>query len=86
METGQVALANGGHPYPIVLTREGELREIEMPSLPLGMALPFGVTHNVAELGVEMATGIPLIFYSDGITDIQDEDGEFYGDERFLLS
>ena len=44
------------------------------------------MTHSVAELAVEMAPGDTLIFYSDGITDLQDADGEFYGDERFLLS
>jgi serine phosphatase RsbU (regulator of sigma subunit)/ligand-binding sensor domain-containing protein len=85
-ETGKVQIANGGHPYPIVLTAAAELREIEMPSMPLGMTLPFGVTHNLAEEEIALDDGDTLVFYSDGITDLQDEDEEFYGEERFFAS
>ena len=82
--SGHVQLANGEHPYPIHLTQDGNLNEIEMPSIPLGMTLPFGVTHNVAEQEVTLKPGETLVFYTDGMTDLQDEHGEFYGEERFL--
>ena len=83
-ETGLVQLANGGHPYPIHLTADGKLHEIEMPSMPLGMTLPSGVTHNVVDRELSLEAGETIIFYSDGVTDLQDEDGEFYGEEQFF--
>ena len=83
-KTGHVLLANSGHPYPIHLTPDGGLREIEMPSLPMGITLPSGVSHTVAEGELTLRTGDTLIFYTDGITDLQDAAGEFYGDERFF--
>lgn len=84
--TGQAQIANGGHPYPIVLKQNGELREIELPSIPLGMTLPFGVSHNVAEGEATLERGDTLVFYSDGITDLQDDTESFYGDDRFFAS
>jgi sigma-B regulation protein RsbU (phosphoserine phosphatase) len=33
-----------------------------------------------------LQSGDTLVLYTDGITDLLDEDGEFYGDERFLAA
>lgn len=84
--TGTVRIANGGHTYPIHVKADGTMSEIEMPSMPLGMTLPRSVLHNIAETEVTLGSGDTLVFYSDGIPDLQNEAGEFYGEERLCDS
>ncbi len=38
--TGEALLANAGHPFPLLLTPGGEVKEIDLPGLPLGSGPP----------------------------------------------
>ena len=85
VESGEVLLANAGHPYPLIRRAgSGEIEEIPMPSIPLGMTLPFGSTHNVAETSVSLDPGDTVLLYSDGVTDLANEAEDFYGEERLI--
>ncbi len=85
VESGLVDLANAGHPYPLVhRVATGEVESIAMPSIPLGLTLPFGSKHNVAEERVALAPGDTLLLYSDGVTDLANEAEDFYGEERLI--
>ena len=76
---GLVELTNAGHPYPYRLQRDGTLSEVENPSRPLGVGLP----QDFRCVPAEVAPGDLWIFYSDGVIEAQNPQGEVFGFERF---
>jgi phosphoserine phosphatase RsbU/P len=77
--TGLVRYINAGHP-PAVLMREGRIvASLEAaPRTPLGLPEP----SRIAEY--ELQPGDRLMFYTDGIVDARDADGQFFGIERLV--
>ncbi|HEX6903510.1 MAG TPA: PP2C family protein-serine/threonine phosphatase [Thermoanaerobaculia bacterium] len=75
--TGEAVLANAGYPYPLVWSA-GEVREIEIPSLPLGR----GPAHAFAEQSFDLPSGSVLLLCSDGLFEGLDRHGNAYGFER----
>jgi serine phosphatase RsbU (regulator of sigma subunit) len=64
-ESLEVTLASAGHPVPLLLRRDGELRQLG------GGGLPLGIFPDVGP-GLEqhrLSPGDTLIFYSDGLAD-----------------
>jgi serine phosphatase RsbU (regulator of sigma subunit)/PAS domain-containing protein len=76
-ETLEVTLGNAGHPAPLLLRPDGELRQLRGGGLPLGIfpdAGPGLEQHN-------LSAGDTLIFYSDGLTDAH-RPGQGYFDDQ----
>jgi sigma-B regulation protein RsbU (phosphoserine phosphatase) len=72
-----LTVANAGH-LPPLLVRNCEARLLESESgLPLGVA-----TGEFSESTVDLPPGSKLLFYSDGITEAENRNGEEYGLER----
>lgn len=71
---GRVLLANAGHLPPYL-----DGREVELPG-----ALPLGVKadEEYETVCVQLAAGARLTFYSDGIVEAQNAEGELFGFER----
>ncbi|MFI5957129.1 PP2C family protein-serine/threonine phosphatase [Cryptosporangium sp. NPDC051539] len=70
-----------GHPPPVVF-RDGKwIKTLELkPGLPMGIGL-----RRPTELGtVQLEPGDRLIFYTDGVTEARDEQGEEFGLERLV--
>jgi len=82
LETGEMVLANSGHPYPYRVSADGDLQMIELMSVPLGMTLPPEVDTAPKEAHVFLDFGDMLVLYSDGVTDMQNAAGEFYEEAR----
>ena len=82
LETGEIVLANSGHPYPYRVSAEGDLQMVELMSVPLGMTLPPEVDTEPKEARVFLDFGDMLVLYSDGVTDMQNAAGEFYEEAR----
>ena len=83
LETRYVKLINAAHPFPYhYCARARELREIQLPSIPLGMVLPPGSPVGHAEAAIRVAPDDLLVFYSDGVTDMRNVSGEFYETDR----
>jgi sigma-B regulation protein RsbU (phosphoserine phosphatase) len=53
-----------------------------MPSLPLGLVLPPDTPGEPCHRELSLEPGDLLLFYSDGVTDMQNRDGEFYEEGR----
>jgi len=73
----EVALGGAGHPAPLLLHPDGELRQLRGGGLPLGI-------FPDAEPGVEqheLSAGDTLIFYSDGLADAH-RPGQGYFDDQ----
>jgi len=77
----EVVLANAGHTpmvhYRVARRTAGEIRR---PALPLGALAEV----DYAEYDLAVATGDLLVLYSDGLTEIHDEDNTEYGTARLL--
>lgn len=75
--SGALEYINCGHVHPLLKTPQGiqRLPESEMP-----VGLIADAHYRAHSVQLEPATRILLI--SDGVTEAEDESGEFYGDER----
>src|SRR5208282_1651836 len=71
---GAVSIANAGHLSPYL-----DGRELELPgALPLGVAV--GVKYETTQFRIEPRSR--LTFYSDGVVEAQNRQGELFGFER----
>ena len=75
--TGEALLSNAGHP-PALLWTAGEVREIAVPSLPLGL----GPARRYTDLPLSLPPGSALVFASDGLFEAMDNSDTPYGYER----
>jgi phosphoserine phosphatase RsbU/P len=73
----QLVISNGGIPHPI-LARNGEVREIPIEGMPLGLF--HDITYS--EHSVKMRSGDVVVLASDGILESMNSTGELFGFER----
>lgn len=71
-------LANAGHNYPLLLTQDG-LKEIGLPGLPLG--IDDSIEYEEEKIKIE--PGNSVIFYTDGVPEAMDQEGNLFTFERF---
>ncbi len=77
--TRQFKYSNAGHLPPLLIGRDGSVRQLETGGLVVGL---FGdVTYS--DDSVQMNPGDIFVAYSDGITEPENEFGEF-GEERLI--
>ena len=76
-ETLEVTLGNAGHPAPLLLRPDGELRPLRGGGLPLGIFPDAGPALEQHDL----SAGDTLIFYSDGLADAH-RPGQGYFDDQ----
>jgi hypothetical protein len=77
---GKLVSCNAGNNPPLVVSRDGSVRRLEVGGLPIG---PF----NDATYGEEitaLSPGDTLILHSDGVSDATDANDETFGEERLL--
>ena len=80
-ESNRIRVLNAGH-MPPLLVRNGSISAMERGSMVLG------IMHDApfVEQAVDLAAGDTLIVYSDGVTEAQNEQGDFFGDDRLFGS
>ncbi|MGO8878467.1 MAG: SpoIIE family protein phosphatase [Desulfomonilaceae bacterium] len=69
---------NAGHPAPILLRSDGRIEPLEQGGTIVGMGGVIPFEEEVKKLG----NGDKIIFYTDGLTEYANADGEAYGLER----
>jgi hypothetical protein len=80
MDTGLLRYVNAGHPWPILLRDGTAVRE-----LPDGRRMPLGLNDSRMRIGEEMLEpGDQLLFYTDGVTEARDPDGDMFGVSRLI--
>ena len=81
LKTGEMIYCNAGHPHPIIL-RNNKKHEI----LSQSHGIPVGVKRKISftESRLILASGESLIAYTDGITEQNNEHGEFFGLDRLI--
>jgi len=74
----ELRYVNAGHNPQFVLRAEGGLDRLVSTGLPIAM-FP---GHGYKEASVPLNEGDILFFYTDGITEVENERGEMFGSER----
>jgi len=76
---GSFIYTNGGH-LPPALVRRGVVQRLEVNGTVVG-AFPFA---EYGESRIALEAGDLLVFFTDGVTEPENEYGEMFGEERFL--
>jgi phosphoserine phosphatase RsbU/P len=78
-KNGACTYSNAGHPFPLLLSRDGEITTLEAggPILGMGAVLPF------EQETVFLRPGDKLLLYTDGIVDQRNKEDERCGEDRF---
>lgn len=74
--TGTVVQA--GHPYPLILPAQGDIRRIGCGGLPVGVHDEPGYEDH----GLRLGAGDRLFVFSDGIYELKNATGKIFGEER----
>jgi phosphoserine phosphatase RsbU/P len=77
--SGSFIYSNGGH-LPPVLVRGGAVHRLKVNGTVVG-AFPFS---EYGESRIALELGDLLVFFTDGVTEPENEYGEMFGEERFL--
>jgi sigma-B regulation protein RsbU (phosphoserine phosphatase) len=77
--SGLLVYANAGHCAPLVVRRGAKIESLHPTAMPVGLVpeAPFGIEER------KLQAGDRLVLYTDGVTEAQNEAGEFFG--RSLL-
>jgi sigma-B regulation protein RsbU (phosphoserine phosphatase) len=75
--TGAVVAASAGHPPPLLVSREGDVQQLNVRGLALGV--DSGQTYEEHEARLDR--GGAIVIYTDGVVEAR-RDGELYGFER----
>ena len=84
--TGALTASSAGHPPPIILRKDGQLISLKKGGRPIG-TIDLRISEDEPIVFLEdherLQAGDKLVFYTDGVTEYQNEKNEFYGTERF---
>ncbi|HXH95331.1 MAG TPA: SpoIIE family protein phosphatase [Thermoanaerobaculia bacterium] len=75
--TGEALVSNAGHPYPWIV-RGTDVRELDLPSLPLGL----GPAREYTDTPLSIPTGTTIVIFSDGLFEAHDTHARPYGFDR----
>jgi serine phosphatase RsbU (regulator of sigma subunit) len=78
LEAGRFDFVNAGHHYPFLVTAQGEVRDL----VPGGTVLGLEEDSSYTQGSVAVGRHDLFVFYSDGIIDRANPDGELFGVER----
>jgi len=83
IKTGRIAMANAGHPLPLVRNNRGEVVEIGGSTGP-----PLGIIDDVSfeQSYYDMRAGDTVVLYSDGVSEGVNPQGQLFGKERLIES
>ena len=81
LNTGDFALANGGHNAPVLMKADGSCAYIETET---GPALGFDESGEFPVMQSRLNPGEMLLLYTDGVTEAFNDCDEMYSDERLV--
>ena len=75
---------NAGHNPPLLLRGQGGTadQKLTRTGVPLGIVTKTEWQQRM----IQLSPGDILVLYTDGVTDAQNSQGEFYGEERLLAT
>lgn len=86
LETEQLTLARAGHELPIFYDQHSagglDVGSIQSPGMAVGMVPPDVFDSIIQDTSINFGSEDALLLYTDGITEITNQQGEEYGSER----
>lgn len=83
LRTRTLRFARAGHNPLLVRKREGEKAELFNPKgMAIGLAADEVFQQNLDEQAIQFDAGDVFVFYTDGLSESMNEQGEEYGEER----
>lgn len=79
--THQLILVSGGHPYPLLCSRDGNLKFLGRPAYPLGSRRH---AQSLSVLTTDLKPGDRVLFYTDGLVEARDQGGMVLGYDGLL--
>jgi hypothetical protein len=81
--TGSLDYLIAGHPAPLLLRGGSVVKELDAtPRVPLGVTVAGAPRGRVSR--EQLRPGDALLFYSDGVVEARNRDGEFFGEQRLV--
>lgn len=71
VKTGELKYVRAGHPAPVLIKNDGEIKELNGYGTPIG----FEFNEEYEEKTVLLDSGDTIVIYTDGLTEVTDEDG-----------
>jgi sigma-B regulation protein RsbU (phosphoserine phosphatase) len=78
--THELTYTNAGHNPPIIFTKSGKVRRLDIG----GPVLGFLKDCEYKQENVRLLSGDYLIIYTDGVTEVTNSKGDEYGDDRLI--
>ena len=78
MDTGELTYVNAGHNPPLWVRSDGSIQSLTRTGVALGAAEGMTYTQRSISLGKDDS----ILFFTDGLTESYNIDGDFYGEER----
>ncbi len=78
LSTFVLTYANGGHPAPLLAHHNGEVEALQGGNIPLGI----NMEEEFEEFQWQMLAGDKLILYSDGLTEVFNDNSEMFSKKR----
>jgi phosphoserine phosphatase RsbU/P len=78
----RMTYVNAGHNAPVIRRKGGHIERLEVGGLPLGVEEK--ADYHIGS--IELASGDTLIFFTDGVTDASNEQGQEFGEDRWLAA
>lgn len=81
LNTGILTYTNAGHPYPLIIQTSKNIEYIDSY-----LDVPVGILedHQFDEYTYQLTQDTSLLFYTDGITDAENPQGQFFGKEKLV--
>lgn len=81
LKTGIITFTNAGHAYPLIIHPNHEVSSLnQYPDVPLGILERHKYTEHIYTLHKNMT----LLLYTDGVTDSENRNSQFYGKEKLI--
>jgi serine phosphatase RsbU (regulator of sigma subunit)/predicted ester cyclase len=77
-KSATLSYANAGHDLPYLRRSDGDVEDLRARGMPLGLMPGMGYEENEIELGADEG----VLFYSDGLVEAHDPQGEMFGFPR----
>ncbi len=75
-----VTMSRGGHPFPMLLNKYGEIQLLDQKGIPIGML----AEAEFLDEKIVMKPGDRLYIYSDGVLECSNPQGELFGQARLI--
>ncbi len=75
-----VTISRGGHPFPLLINKYGEIQLLDHKGIPIGML----ADADFNDEKIQMKQGDRLYIYSDGVLECSNPRGELFGQARLI--